>query len=52
MAELLSEALRGPMSDENVLALIDRLAEEVKLFRLGCNMEPEAARLAYESMKG
>ena len=30
MAELLSEALRGPMSDENVLALIDRLADELR----------------------
>ncbi len=30
MAELLSEALRGPMSDESVLALIDKLAAELR----------------------
>lgn len=30
MAEQLSAALKGPMSDENVLALIDRLAEELR----------------------
>ena len=41
-----------PAALAKTLALIDRLAENVKLFRLGCNMETEAARLAYESMRG
>lgn len=35
-----------------VLALTDRLVRMVPLYRLGCNMEPEAARVAYEGMSG
>lgn len=34
------------------LTLTDRLAASVSLWRLGCNMEPEAARVAYDAMKG
>ena len=31
--------------------LIDRLAEKVTFYRLACNMEPEAAQVAYEAMR-
>ena len=34
------------------LSLIDRLASTVPLWRLRCNMELDAARIAYEAMKG
>ncbi len=34
------------------LTLIDRLAASVRLWRLGCNPEPEAAQIAYDAMKG
>lgn len=34
------------------LALIDRLCCAVELWRLGCNMDPEAAQIAYDAMKG
>lgn len=34
------------------LTLLDRLAASVPLWRLGCNMNSEAARLAYDAMKG
>ena len=34
------------------LNLVDRLAGCVKLYRLGCNMNIEAAQLAYETMRG
>lgn len=34
------------------LTLIDRLKNAVDLWRLGCNMDPEAAELAYNAMKG
>lgn len=34
------------------LALVDRLLTQVGLYRLGCTPEPEAARVAYEGMKG
>lgn len=37
---------------EKTLSLIDRLNEKVKLYRLGCNMEIEAAEVAYKAMKG
>ena len=32
------------------LQLIDRLAENVKLYRLGCNISPQAAEIAYRTM--
>ena len=35
-----------------VLKLIDRLSQNTGLFELHCNMEPEAAKVAYEGMKG
>ena len=34
------------------LNLIDKLAEKVELYRLGCNMDISAAELAYHAMKG
>ncbi len=34
-----------------VLELLDRLSRNVKLYRLGCNMEPEAAEIAYQGMQ-
>lgn len=34
------------------LALLDRLVSSVRLWRLGCNMDIEAARIAYDAMKG
>ena len=34
------------------LRLIDALSETVSLWRLGCNMDPDAARISYETMKG
>lgn len=36
---------------EKTLLLIDRMLEQVPVYRLSCNMEPEAAKLAYERMK-
>ena len=40
------------MAMNTTLTLIDRLAVSVNLWRLDCNMDPEAARVAYEAMKG
>lgn len=39
-----------PLAMARVLALMDRLGSGVALYRLGCNMEPEAARVSYEGM--
>ena len=33
-----------------MMALVDRLGSSVPLYRLGCNMEPEAAQVAYHGM--
>ncbi|MBR3475043.1 MAG: hypothetical protein IKH34_08265 [Oscillospiraceae bacterium] len=34
-----------------VLELLERLSKNLKLYRLGCNMEPEAARISYQGMQ-
>jgi len=51
---LLQQAYRpmDNMAMNKTLTLIDRLAASVSLWRLGCNTEIEAARVAYEAMKG
>ena len=41
-----------PLALAKAMTLIDRLADCVKLYRLGCNMELEAAEIAYNAMKG
>jgi hypothetical protein len=43
---------RDPVQMKKTLALIDRLAEQTALYRLGCNMDIEAAEVAYNGMKG
>ena len=52
MPMLLQQAYRpaDPAALAKTLALIDRL--NVKLFRLGCNMDRSAAELSYNRMKG
>jgi len=37
---------------KKTLALVESLAASVSLWRLGCNMEVEAAQIAYNAMKG
>ena len=34
------------------LELLDRLGKSVKFYRLGCNMDDEAAYCSYNGMKG
>ena len=41
-----------PAALGKTLTLLDRLAGAVTLWRLGCNMELEAAQVAYDGMKG
>lgn len=50
---LLRQAYRpaDPAALGKTLALLDRLAASVKLYRLGCNMDPGAAELSYGVMK-
>jgi hypothetical protein len=42
----------NPVKLEKTLNLIDKLTEKVKLYRLGCNMDIQAAEVAYNGMKG
>ena len=41
-----------PEALAKTLALIDRLAESLRFYRLDCNRELDAARLSYETMRG
>ena len=36
---------------EKTLALLERMSRRVKLYRLGCNMDPEAALVSYQGMQ-
>lgn len=40
-----------PAALAKTLSLVDRLSRTVSLYRLGCNMDPEAAELSYNIMK-
>lgn len=42
---------RDPAALVKTMELLDTVIENVKLYRLGCNMESEAARVAYEGMR-
>ena len=52
-AMLVQQAYRpaDPVAMAKTLTLIDRLADGAKLYLLGCNMDIEAAKAAYEGMK-
>lgn len=43
---------RGAAYREKLLELMDQLMRSVPIWDLQCNMEPEAAAVAYEAMKG
>ena len=36
---------------QKTLSLTDRLSDSIRLYRLGCNMDISAAKIAYEGMK-
>ena len=50
---LLQQSFRPPEAEKmmKTMNLVRQLAEKVKLYSLGCNMEPEAARVSYEGME-
>lgn len=41
---------RDPIGAAKMLVLLDKLMQNTGLYRLGCNMDPEAAVVAYEGM--
>ena len=53
-AMLLQQVYRpkSPVLMQKTLQLIDKMAEQVELYRLGCNMEIQSAEIAYNTMKG
>lgn len=42
----------SPEFMKKTLRLIDMLLHTVEVYKLGCNMNPDAARIAYQGMKG
>lgn len=53
-ALLLQQVYRpaDPVQMQKTLVLIDKLAEQTALYKLGCNMDIQAAEVAYNGMKG
>lgn len=53
-AMLLQQVYRpqDPVQMAKTLKLVDRLAADTELYRLACNMDIEAAEVAYNAMKG
>ena len=51
---LLQQSFRTGTPNGTVLLfdILDKLTKMVQLYRLGCNMDPQAAIVAYEGMKG
>jgi len=43
---------QNPANMPKYMELIDRLANGVEFYRMGCNMDPDAARISYEAMSG
>lgn len=43
---------REPAALERMLTLTEQLTRQTPLYAMSCTMEPEAARLAYETMRG
>lgn len=41
---------KDPAKLAHTIDLITRMADKVSLYRLGCNMDPDAARVSYEGM--
>ena len=41
----------NPANALKTMELIDRLMEAVPIYRFSCNMEPEAAKVAYEGLQ-
>ena len=41
---------KDPVGKIRTLQLLDRISSEVRLYRLGCNMNPEAARVSMSAM--
>jgi hypothetical protein len=43
---------KDPMTMGKILELLHKLTQRTGLYRLGCNMNPHAALVAYEGMNG
>lgn len=45
-----SQRPRNPANMPKYMELVDKLANSVEFYRMGCNMDPEAALVSYEAM--
>ncbi len=43
---------KDPLAMAKVLQILDRLLSQVEIYRLGCNMNPEAAEVSFGAMNG
>ena len=52
--DLLEQTARpkNPQLMANLLELLDKLMTEVPVWEMECNMDPDAARVSYEAMRG
>lgn len=41
---------QNPKNMSRYMTLLDEISQKVEFYRMGCNMEPEAARVAFEGM--
>ncbi len=53
-AKILSQTYRNNNADfmKKTLMLLDKMLKKVEIYKLGCNMDPEAAMVSYNGMKG
>ena len=53
MPMLLQQSFRppDPVAVSKLLVLLEKMVQRVGIFELGCNMDPEAAAVAYQGMK-
>lgn len=53
-ARILSQTYRPPNPDAmcKILAVVDKMLKRIPVYRLGCNMDPDAVLVSYNGMKG
>ena len=50
--DLLNQMPRPPYKRQQLLILLDRLIRDIPIWKLYCNMEPEAVEVSYNAMSG
>ena len=42
---------QNPKNMSYYMTLLDKISQKVRFYRMGCNMNPEAARVAFQGMQ-